>query len=160
MVAEIFISISLQKSHYKITKAAFCTATHTGATREVQRTVLGQCGDRCPQSSGGSQCFWLPPATPPHPTQESSTEGLAEPAWEATGKVHDSAPSRLVKATHERPSGRGVVPSEPVLQSVPILRQVPSEPTWLWNPHTFTVWFSKAHLTQATDPTPTLDWEP
>lgn len=44
----------------------------------------------------------------------------------------------------------------------PILKRVGSEPTWRWNPDTFTVRFRKAlwealpPLTQATNPTPPL----
>lgn len=50
----------------------------------------------------------LGPSSPSHLTWESSTEGLAEPAWEAISEVHDSDPNRLVKAPHERLSGRGL----------------------------------------------------
>lgn len=92
----------------------------------------------------GKPVLLAPSSHPLHPAQESSTEGLAEPAWEATGKVHNSDPSRLVKTPHERPSGRGVVPAEPILRSAPVLKQVGSEPTWLWNLDTFTVQFSTA----------------
>lgn len=47
----------------------------------------------------------LPPYLGPG---RAAPEGLAEVAWEAIGEVHDSDPNRLVKAWHERPSGRGL----------------------------------------------------
>lgn len=98
----------------------------------------------CAQSPRGEASYYHL-QLPLHPTQVSSTEGPVEPAWEASGKVYHSTPYRLAKAPHERPSGRGLSRlSCSVLHSAPVLKQVGSEPTWLWDLDTFTVQFSKA----------------
>lgn len=39
----------------------------------------------------------LAPSSPTYSTRESSTGGLAEPAWEVICEVHDSDPTRLVR---------------------------------------------------------------
>lgn len=115
----------------------------------------------CPESSGRSQLLPSLAIPPAHPGEQH--RGPGEPAWEAMGRVHPSAPDRLVKAPQERPSGRGLSRLRPsVLHSVPVLEQVGSEPTWLWDLDTFTVQFTKAlwealpSLLQATDLTLTL----
>lgn len=69
-----------------------------------------------------------------HLTCESSTEGLAEPAWEAIDEVHDGNLNRLVKALHERLSGRGCSGwMGPVSSPLPQAVRAGSEPICLWN---------------------------
>lgn len=126
-------------------KAAFYTATHTGATREVQRTVWGQEGPAllCPKSSRRSQCSWLPLAPSLPPDLGSSTEGLAEPAWEATGKVQAATPTGWWRPDRKGRVGRGWFRlNRSYIQPLPPAVRAGFEPSWLWDCDT--VQFSKA----------------
>lgn len=101
-----------------------------------------------------------PSSHPLHPAQESSTEGLAEPAWEATGKVHNSDPSRLVKTPHERPSGRGLFRlSQSCVQPPSSSRwdlSPPGSGTLTHSQYSSVQPFGRPSSPQATNPIPTL----
>lgn len=105
----------------------------------------------------------LAPSNPllPPPHVGSSTEGLAEPAWEAIGKVQTATPTGWWRPHRKGRVGGGWFRlNRSYIQPLPPAVRAGIEPSWLWDCDTryssvkpFGNWPS-----QATDPTPGLGW--